>query len=132
LGIECSQSANSARKPEPGSTFIDKYGYSLLLCKEYDEGYSMSAPLLVAKQSRPATAATITSKGQITIPIGVRRSLQVGTGDRIEFVEIAEGRFEVIAATRSAMELKGMFGTRKAVSIEDMNAIIAERGAKAR
>jgi AbrB family looped-hinge helix DNA binding protein len=92
----------------------------------------MSAPLLVAKQSRPATAATITSKGQITIPIGVRRSLQVGTGDRIEFVEIAEGRFEVIAATRSAMELKGMFGTRKAVSIEDMNAIIAERGAKAR
>ncbi len=92
----------------------------------------MSVPSPVPNQTRTASAATVTSKGQITIPVGVRRSLQIGIGDRIEFVEIAEGRFEVIAATRSAMELKGMFGKRKPVSIDEMNAVIAERGAAAR
>ena len=73
--------------------------------------------------------ATVTSKGQITIPIDVRRSMQVDTGDRIEFIEVVPGRFEMIAATRSAMDLMGMFGKRKPVSIDEMNAVIARRGA---
>ena len=37
--------------------------------------------------------ATLTSKGQITIPVEVRHALQVGTGDRVEFVQIAPGRY---------------------------------------
>jgi antitoxin PrlF len=79
------------------------------------------------------TTATVTSKGQITIPANVRQALQVGTGDRVEFVEVDPGRFEVIAATRSVKELKGMFGKpRKSVSIDDMNKAIAARGASAR
>lgn len=79
------------------------------------------------------TTATITSKGQITIPIDVRVALNVEPGDRVEFVEVEPGRFEVIAATRSASELKGMFGkTAKRVSIDDMNKAIAARGASAR
>ena len=79
------------------------------------------------------TAATITSKGQITIPADVRKALQVEVGDRLEFVEIAPGRFEVIAATRSVTELRGMFGkSAKRVSIADMNKAIAARGASAR
>jgi hypothetical protein len=32
------------------------------------------------------------------------------TGDRAEFVEVAPGRFECVALTRNATELKGMFG----------------------
>jgi antitoxin PrlF len=79
------------------------------------------------------TTATVTSKGQITIPANVRQALQVGTGDRVEFVEVDSGRFEFIAATRSVKELKGMFGKpRKNVSIQDMNKAIAARGAAAR
>ncbi len=79
------------------------------------------------------TTATVTSKGQITIPANVRQALQVGTGDRVEFVEVDPGRFEFIAVTRSAKELKGMFGKpRKNVSIQDMNKTIAARGAAAR
>jgi AbrB family looped-hinge helix DNA binding protein len=78
------------------------------------------------------TTATLTSKGQITIPVAVRESLGVETGDRVEFVEVAPGRYELMAATRSVMELQGMFGTvTKALSIEDMNAVIARRGAAA-
>ncbi len=78
------------------------------------------------------TTATLTSKGQITIPADVRRSLNVQTGDRVEFVQIEPGRFEILAATRSVRELKGMFGkAARTVSIEKMNRTIAERGASA-
>jgi antitoxin PrlF len=76
------------------------------------------------------TTATLTSKGQITIPAEVREALGVDTGDRVEFVEIGPGRYEFIAATKSVTALKGMFGKpRKTVSIEAMNEAIARRGA---
>ena len=79
------------------------------------------------------STATLTSKGQITVPAAVRQALGVDAGDRVEFVEIAPGRYEFIAATRSVTALKGMFGKpRKAVSIKEMNAAIAKRGAAAR
>jgi len=79
------------------------------------------------------TTATLTSKGQITIPAAVRESLRVGTGDRVEFIEIEPGRYEFIAATRPVTALKGMFGKpAKSASIEDMNAAIAKRGASAK
>ncbi len=79
------------------------------------------------------TTATISSKGQITIPVEVRQALKVDAGDRVEFVEVEPGRYEFIAATRSVTELKGMFGkAAKTVSIEEMNRAIAARGASAR
>lgn len=79
------------------------------------------------------TTATISSKGQITIPTRVRKALQIEPGDRIEFVEVDSGRFEIVAATRSVTELKGLFGKpAMAVSIDDMNAAIAARGAAAK
>jgi antitoxin PrlF len=79
------------------------------------------------------STATITSKGQITIPANVRQALKVETGDRVEFVEIEAGRFEFFAATRSVKALKGMFGkSAKSVSINEMNRAISKRGASAR
>lgn len=77
--------------------------------------------------------ATLTSEGQITIPAEVRHDLKVDAGDRVEFIQIAPGRYELVAATQSVTELKGMFGKPiKAVSIDDMNQAIARRGAAAR
>ncbi len=77
--------------------------------------------------------ATVTTKGQITIPVAVREALGVTPGDRVQFVEIEPGRYEFIAATHPVTDLKGMFGkSRKRVSIEEMNAAIAARGAAAR
>ena len=79
------------------------------------------------------TTATLTSKGQITVPAAVREALGVDAGDRVEFVEITPGRYEFIAATGSVTALTGMFGKpRKKVSIKEMNAVIAKRGAAAR
>ena len=77
--------------------------------------------------------ATITTKGQITIPAEVRHALKVDTGDRVEFIEIEPGRYEFLAATHSVTALKGMFGkAKKVVSIDEMNSAIAQAGASAR
>ena len=80
------------------------------------------------------TAATITSKGQVTIPVDVRNHLGLGSGDRIEFsFNETTGRYEVYPATRSLALLKGVVKKRaNPVSIEDMNLAIAEQGASAR
>ena len=77
--------------------------------------------------------ATLTSKGRITIPVEVRNHLKVDTGDRAEFVQVAAGRYEFVAVTRSVTELKGMFGKpSKTVSVAHMNKAIIQRGATER
>lgn len=78
------------------------------------------------------STATLTSKGQITIPVDVRNDLHVDVGDRVEFIQIAPGRYEFVAATHEVTALKGMFGkAKRVVSINAMNATIAKRGASA-
>ena len=87
----------------------------------------------VRKKEFKMTTATLTSKGQITIPAKVRQDLKVDSGDRVEFIQIAPGRYEFVAATQSITDLKGMFGRpAHPVSIDDMNKAIAKRGATAR
>jgi antitoxin PrlF len=77
--------------------------------------------------------ATLTGKGQVTIPVEVREALRLDAGDRVEFVEVEPGRFEIVPATRSVTALKGIFGKpSRVVSIEEMNAAIVKRGAAAR
>ena len=79
------------------------------------------------------TTATLTEKGQITIPSEVRKDLKVDAGDRVEFVWIAPGRYELMAATQEVTELKGMFGpAKKTVSIQAMNAAFTGCRAAAR
>lgn len=77
--------------------------------------------------------ATMTSKGQITIPASVRASLGVEAGDRLDFIQVEPGRFELIAATKSVTALKGMI--RKpatAITVKTMNEVIVHHGAKAK
>jgi len=78
--------------------------------------------------------ATLTSKGQITIPSRVREALGLEKGDRVEFVEQGKGQFAIAAATRSVQELKGLFRRKrsKPVSIAEMNAAIARRATRSR
>jgi antitoxin PrlF len=79
------------------------------------------------------STATITSKGQITIPAVVRTALGVEAGDRVEFVQVEPGRFELVASTQSVSALKGLVRKPASpVTIETMNQAIAVRGAKAR
>jgi AbrB family looped-hinge helix DNA binding protein len=79
-------------------------------------------------------SATLTSKGQITIPTRVRQALGLDAGDRIEFVETAKGQFSIIPSTGSVQELKGLFRGRrsKPASIVEMNQAIAKGAARSR
>jgi AbrB family looped-hinge helix DNA binding protein len=73
-------------------------------------------------------SAKLTSKGQITLPLPVRKGLGVEVGDRVEFIE-ENGRFIVVPAIRDARNLKGLIKRpAKPVSIEEMNNAIRKRG----
>lgn len=75
-------------------------------------------------------AAKITSKGQITLPKAVREALGIGPGDRVDFVQMADGNFAVLPATQPVKRLKGIIPRpKKPVSLQDMDAAIAA-GAK--
>ncbi|MFN0194028.1 MAG: AbrB/MazE/SpoVT family DNA-binding domain-containing protein [Aestuariivirga sp.] len=80
------------------------------------------------------TTATITAKGQITIPAEIREALGLDAGDRISFEEIAPGKYSFVPVQKHSVRvLKGMFGrASKSVSIDEMNAAIAKRGESAK
>ena len=73
------------------------------------------------------TTAALTSKGQITIPIEVRRKMGLKPGDRVRFVEGENGEFILKPKTGSIMD---MYGIGKwvgpPVTIEEMNETIAK------
>jgi antitoxin PrlF len=74
--------------------------------------------------------ATLTSKGQITIPKAVRDTLKLHVGDRIEFLVDADGSVRIMPATRSVTELKALLPRPgRALSLEEIDAVIAARGA---
>ena len=76
------------------------------------------------------TAATVTSKGQVTIPIDVREKLGIKAGTRVQFLPRADGGYDFVAATGSVRDLRGMIpapGTE--VALEDMDDAIAEAAA---
>jgi len=70
--------------------------------------------------------ATLTSKGQITLPMAVRTALGLAAGNQVDFVQ--QGASFVLMPVRSdAAALKGRFAGRvkKPVSIAAMNNAIA-------
>ncbi len=75
-------------------------------------------------------AATLTSKGQTTIPKAVREYLRLRPGDRMEFILEGNGRVVLVPAVVDVRELKGILPPpRKPVTIEKMKKVIRKRGA---
>jgi len=71
--------------------------------------------------------ATLTSKGQITLPKKLRDLMHLRTGDKLEFVIDEDGNVQVIPITSPITQLKGMVPPpQKVVSLEDMEEAIAE------
>lgn len=71
--------------------------------------------------------ATVTSKGQITLPLAVRTALGLSAGHKVDFVA-QDGNFIVVPVRSDVATLKGRFAGRasKPVTIEDMNEAIAD------
>ena len=71
--------------------------------------------------------ATVTSKGQITIPAETRARLRLVPGTKVDFVQNAAGETVLRTKTGDIRALKGIVKyDGPPVSIEDMNASIAE------
>ena len=68
------------------------------------------------------STSTVTSKGQITIPVEVRRALKLEAGSRVEFVELANGTYELIPATR-AFEGTNFAGSEATVESSNSRAL---------
>ena len=77
-------------------------------------------------------SATLTSKGQLTLPKAIRDLLRLGTGDRIDFIVKDDGTVMLRAATVDVRELKGLLHRKgiKPLSVEDMSAIVRRRAAR--
>ena len=70
--------------------------------------------------------ATLTSKGQITVPSAIRKQLKLQPGDRLDFVLREDGHIEVVPVRGSLTALKGMVPKPdKPVSLEEMDTAIA-------
>lgn len=76
--------------------------------------------------------STLTSKGQVTIPKAVRDTLKLHVGDRLEFIVDRDGTVRLMPATRPVTDLKALLARpARALSLEEIDAVIAERGAAA-
>ena len=67
--------------------------------------------------------ATVTTKGQVTIPADIRKAMGLEAQDRVVFTLLLDGTVVIRAKTGSVVALKGMLkrprGAAK-VSIDDM------------
>ena len=70
-------------------------------------------------------SATVTTKGQITLPKPIRDRLRLKAGDRVAFREREDGSIVVEAETIDLRELRGSIQTRvRGVTPGDMAAAI--------
>lgn len=73
--------------------------------------------------------ATLTSKGQVTIPKAVRNTLRLHAGDKIEFILGARGEVLLRPVTKTVDDVYGRLhqSGRTPVSVEEMDAAIRQK-----
>ena len=70
-----------------------------------------------------STAATVTNKGQTTIPKKIRDQLQIKAGDRLRFTLLPDGVVLIRVKNRTIMDVAGKLHKprRKALPIEQLS-----------
>ena len=69
--------------------------------------------------------ATLTSKGQITLPVSVRRALKLKTGDKLDFVVTEDGEIRGKPISNSLSSLAEILPpTKRKLSLAEMDAAI--------
>jgi AbrB family looped-hinge helix DNA binding protein len=63
--------------------------------------------------------AKVTSKGQLTLPVRLRKALSIEPGDKVVFVEDEQGRIVLNARTRTLADLRGIVRVRGIAPIEE-------------
>lgn len=77
------------------------------------------------------SVATMTSKGQITIPKDVRESMGLKPGSKLMWVKISDRQYRVIARTGKIDDLFGILHRpgQRPLTIEEINEGIADGAA---
>jgi len=71
--------------------------------------------------------ATLTSKGQVTIPLAVRQDAGLVAGDQVNFVRESAGRYVLVPKAHSVKSLKGIVAKPAyPTSIQDMEDAIVQ------
>lgn len=67
--------------------------------------------------------ATVSSKGQITIPAEIRKSMGVEQQDKLVFAEVNPGLYVMMVKNKSFTEIRGILKTsvKKAVAVTDLS-----------
>ena len=69
--------------------------------------------------------ATVTSKGQVTIPKEIRDACHIKPGTELLFIRQLDGTITVRPRTRDLRDMIGMLKATRHATIEDMNEAIA-------
>lgn len=71
---------------------------------------------------------TITSKGQMTLPIEIRRKLGLKTGDKLDLYLRDDGRVEMIPLSKSIQSLKGILSKpKRRLSLEEIEQALPNK-----
>ena len=71
------------------------------------------------------TVATLTSKGQITVPASIRKAYGLDAGSRLDFVPLSQDSFVVRTRVPSLADLYGsLSGTGVHLSVDEMDDAI--------
>ena len=73
--------------------------------------------------------SSVTTKGQVTIPVEIRRAMGLKPGDQVAFL-VEEGRTVLVRAEDKIEAAFGLVKTDTSVSIEDMEQAIRQRATK--
>ena len=73
--------------------------------------------------------ATMTSKGQITVPLAIRNRFHLRAGNRLEFKVSKEGDIRVAPVSLTVDEVAGILKRtgQRVFTVEEMNQSIADR-----
>ncbi|MFA6958656.1 MAG: AbrB/MazE/SpoVT family DNA-binding domain-containing protein [Thermoanaerobaculia bacterium] len=74
--------------------------------------------------------ATVTSKGQVTLPAEARKQLGIKAGSKLEFIVVDGTRLEVIPVAQSVTSLKSILPKpKKRLSLGEIDDAIGRGGA---
>ena len=76
--------------------------------------------------------ATVTVKGQVTVPKSIRDHLKIETGTQLDFKLNDDGSISVRSLKRSALSIVGLLKrpSRAAVTVEQMNRAVVDAAAE--
>lgn len=97
-------------------------GYAVRKVKEGNETrYFATAP------AAPPLEATVTEKGQVTIPVEVRNRLRLRAGQKIRFAIEDDGRAMIAPVETRLSDLAGLLGKpKRSVTLEEMDEAIRQ------